>query len=207
MDKKVIISGIVVVLAALGIVFLIPQKQAEQTSEPTSGALTGPLISSPWLSWGGVYDYRVKGSCNTASSTILAIANPWQATSTLVHFSILGTMGATTTDLVVATSTIASPAYTTTTATSSLGENILGAQIAANAQFFSVAGVSLGAGTGYTNPTLNGFVSNRAVGIGPSEYVIGFATSTAAAGAGGRGAGQVSVPSSCTYEAVFIRGS
>ena len=162
------------------------------------------------IGWGGdantgtyLHTIPVIGTCNTASSTVFSIATP-AASSTLLYFQITGTQGATTTDFVIATSTVASPAYTTTTATSSLNENIMGINVAASAQFTSVAGVTLGGDANYTNPAnKTGFVSNAKVGLAPSTFIIGFSTSTAPGGAGGRGAAQVAVPKSCTYKAII----
>lgn len=145
------------------------------------------------------------GTCSTASSTIIAIANPFSATSTLYHFEIYGTMGATTSDIVVATSTTQyGGPYAS--ATSSLAENIMGlSAITANAQFFSVAGVPIGPGTGYKNPAgAAAYTSNRSVVVGPSEYVLAVSTSTGiTGGAGADVTGLRAIPSSCTYKALW----
>ena len=145
------------------------------------------------------------GSCSTASSTIIAVLNPFAATTTLANFTIVGTMGATTSDIVVATSTTAfGGPYAT--ATSSVKANIMGlAGVLANSQFYSVAGANLGPGTGYTNPaTAAGMVTNTQVVVGPTEYVIAVSTSTGiTGGAGANATGLRAIPSSCTYKMLW----
>jgi hypothetical protein len=140
--------------------------------------------------------------CNTGTSTLFSVQPPSGATSTVTMLSITGLQGATTTDIVVATSTVISPALTTSTATSSLNANILNlAAVSANSQFRSVAGVTVGSGLGYTNPKgIPSSASNLSFDVGPNDYLLGFSTSTAATGSGGRGAAQVSIPKSCTVK-------
>lgn len=171
----------------------------------TVGAGTGASVSAGQAT--GLTEYPVTGTCNTASSTIFAISNPFAATSTLVFAEIGGTQGATTTDIVVATSTTLYPARANATATSSLGANILNlAAISASTQFFATAGATLGSGSGFTNPKgIVGSVSQVPIVLGPNETIVAVSSSTALTGGGGYGATQVSVPSACVYKLNFRR--
>lgn len=179
------------------------------------GSLPGPDISSSWLCVGGSCEWTLNGQCPTganATSTIASIANPWAATSTLEYFSITGTQGATTTDIVVGTSTSTSvPSGLTNAGTTTIAENIMGmTTIGTSTQFASLAGFKLGPGTGYTRPdgtapgAANAYLTNAQVMIGPLERVLVFSTSTYFdAQTGATGASQIAVPAACNWTAIF----
>lgn len=226
--QAIVVSVITTLLVLVGLVMFAPKtaSQAFGANLPTDGTVsntTGTIYASAGVFTDGpvsLYNYlqfqsgtaaasaatstsyEMTGqatSCITSSSTVFAIQNPFAATSTLVVDSFSGTMGATTSDMLVATSTTPAPA-TGLSATSSLGANIFQiAAVAANTKFYSVAGVTIGPGKGYTNPKgIPGSNSFQTIVVGPSEWVIGFSTSTGS-GSGGTASGQVSVPSSCTF--------
>lgn len=147
------------------------------------------------------------GNCSTASSTIFAVQNPFGATSTLMLASIYGTEGATTTDILVGTSTTPAPAGLAVS-TSTVGKNIFGMfSVTASSKFFSVAGVTMGPGTGYVSPSGGTYPTSQVrIVVGPNEWIVGFSTSTAPSnGAGGLGVSQLGVPASCVYKFIFGR--
>lgn len=89
---KNIISGVVAAFISIviGVVVLSStpqpkqeQKPASQEQTPGAGSLSGPDISSPYISYGGVRTWnRSRSSLIAASSTVCAIQSP-AATSTL----------------------------------------------------------------------------------------------------------------------------
>jgi hypothetical protein len=172
----------------------------------TLGAGAGPEDSNPYASKGGVQSFTSTASCITGTSTVFSIRNPLNATSTLAYASIRGLNGATTTDIIVGTSTTPAPAGTAVATTSIVG-NIFGLySIAANATFSSVAGVTMGPGTGYKAPSAGTYPTSQSrVVIGPGEYVIGFSTSTNPTNNGGITASTLSLPVSCLFDYVFIK--
>lgn len=136
-------------------------------------------------------------NCSTASSTIFSVQNPFVGTSTLLELEITALNGATTTDIMVGTSTVPSPALTTSTATSSLGANILALFGFTNAAQLSVIANS---DSGYETDGASSVTVSKAIApviVGPNVYVYGFSTST------GSGSGSRTIPSvpvSCTVE-------
>lgn len=151
------------------------------------------------------------GTCTVSTSTLVSIQNPFGATSTLEYFSIWGTNGATTTDILGATSTGPSPATVVVTATSSLGEHGFGLNaVSTSSQFYTVIGNKYGPNGGYNNPYGTvptgafAYDSNSELVVGPSEYFIVFSTSTSPGkGNGQTGTGFISVPTSCTYKSIW----
>lgn len=132
-----------------------------------------------------------------ASTTVIAIG-PFTASSTLTQLFVSGLNGATSTDLVVGTSTVPS-----VFATSTLAENVMGLfNTAASVRFFSIAGDLIGSSLGYTSPAGGTYKTNGSVGVGVGDYILVFATSTASAGGsnGGIGPTQVAVPASITVK-------
>lgn len=142
------------------------------------------------------------GACNViagnASSTVIAIG-PFTATSTVTQMFIYGTSGATSTDLLIATSTVPSPAAPV--GTSTLNENILGfAGLAAATQFWSEPGVTMGSSKGYTQPASGPYKTTGAFQVGVGDYILLFSTSTNPVSNGGIGSAQVAVPSLITMK-------
>lgn len=204
--QKIVIGAVAVLALAVG---SLAAFRAPVPADNTQnfGALTGPAINSPWISIGGIPEWYSKGSCSTASSTIFAVQNPWSATSTVEYVSLVGTEGATTTDILVATSTTNAPA-TGLNSTSTLGANVINlAAITNGTNFSTLAGFTIGPGKGYASPkSIPGSTSVGEFMVGPSEYVLGFSTSTGS-GNGGLASNQLSIPASCTYEIWWIRAN
>lgn len=121
-------------------------------SQPQSfGALTGPDIPSPYISWGDVQEYRARKSFATATNVPCAIQAP-AATSTLmfVNFKITTATSTDATVWTVATSTLA-------TATTTL----------VGSQFTLPAGTTAEYGVGAPNITItNPLLPNAWVVIG-----------------------------------------
>lgn len=153
------------------------------------------------------------GACSTASSTLFAVQNPFNGTNgfangtTTAYITLYGNQGATTTDILVGTSTVS--AVAASGATSTLAETLVGAfGVPTSSPFYISSGNTnvfprASALTGSTNL----YVNNSEIVVGVSQYLLGFSTSTYLGGAntGGNGAGQVSTPASCTYKIVWYR--
>ncbi len=159
------------------------------------------IISSLLLGVGIAYADRVpvnasvglitSGNCNTASSTLFAVQSPSGATSTASIIRVSGTGTTTAMDILIGTST--SPYMSTGFSTSTLSENVLGVSaIASGAQFYSVAGQTIGPGTGYNSASGGPYVTRAQVVVGPTEYLKGISTSTAPTAGG-------AIPSACFY--------
>lgn len=209
MDKKTIV-GVVVGLIAIVVVALGLHTGTSGTPSVTDGkqGALSAVSGFPYECIGGVCDWKVTASCGQpsgtiASSTLFAIPNPWNATSTLSAVTLQGFNGATTTDFLVGTSTTPAPAGTAV-ATSSVSASLIGLfNIAANSQFLTTAGVTLGT-KGYLPPSSGTYpTSVGSVVVGPNDYIVGFATSTNPGGNGGLLGSSVT---SCGYTAVFRRG-
>lgn len=154
----------------------------------------------------GLLEQTAVGTCSTASSTLFAV-NPFfgQATSTVTFANIQGTQGATTTDILVGTSTTPSAGPTVAVATSSVNRSLFGMMgVATSSNFDSYAGITAG-DNGYTVPSSGTYQASAvSIIVAPTEYVLGFSTSTnGGIRNGGTGATQVGVPSSCTYKLTF----
>lgn len=109
------------------------------------------------------------GSCNAATSTLFAVANPFAATSTVRLTVLRASTEATSTQLLVGTSTLA------TGLTSSLiSPTLVNGTVATGTGAFAVSGVRL-VTTGGTDAGAN---TSNIISVGPSEFVGAFATST-----------------------------
>ena len=105
---KAVITIVIAVALSAGAAFGIVSHETKAPA-PSYGALAGPDISSPYLSWGGVADYKASASMRTATTTLCAIQSP-SATSSLVMASwkiSAGTTTAATIDLATSTSRFA----------------------------------------------------------------------------------------------------
>jgi len=139
-------------------------------------------------------------ACNTASSTLAYIQTPFTgATSTVIFTEFTGVNSATTSDIVIATST--SQYAPASSATSTLAENVMGlASIAANAAIYSIAGQLMGPG-GYYNPAATPatpYKTNTMTVVGPNQGLLAYSTSTAAAGG-------YAIPKSCSIETIWVQ--
>lgn len=209
MEKVKSLVTILVLLGALAGVGVYVSKTVTERASPSTVGSNNALVSSPFFGYGEMYRYQTSGTCNTGTTTLFAIQNPWSATSTVTYASIYGTNGATSTDILVSTSTLASPS-SIATATSSLTSSLFGIyNLAANKYFFSVAGVVVGDQAGYVQPISGTYPSTNLnsgrLVVGPNQYILGFATSTNPVGNGGTSATSVSIPS-CSYKLEWVRG-
>jgi hypothetical protein len=113
------------------------------------------------------------GSCNSgayaASSTLFAVANPFTSTSTATMQVISGTGQATTSVMLVGTSTTSTGITSTT-----VSPSFMNAQVATSAAFVTNPGILSGS-LGYLSP---GASTIRTVSIAPGDFIVGQATST-----------------------------
>lgn len=129
------------------------------------------------------------GSCASATTTIFAVANPFSATSTVRLQSFKGIGNATTTLLYVGTST-ASTGLALTNVSPTL---VNAASVATSTQFITSSGITVGS-LGYLSSGSGTFPT---ISVGPSDYIVAFATTTAT----GAGAANYSgTYSSCVYK-------
>lgn len=143
----------------------------------------------------------VTTNCAAGTSTLAFIQSPFgAATSTVAMTIIRGTNGATTTDILIGTSTV--PSLAIGAATSSLNQNVLGLfTVPTTTQFYSVAGQTIGPNAGYNSASGGTYRTNAMTVVGPTEGLLVFATSTyGGTRNGGTGASQVAIPSSCVIE-------
>ena len=150
------------------------------------------FLEGGWTPTTAVAETATVGSCSTATSTIFAIQNPYAATSTVTFFNISGLV-AQTSDIIVGTSTVPGGMTATSTLNVTGIGGLLGMAAVATGNFYTVAGLKVGPGTGYTTSGNGGYASNAGVVVGPKEYLVGLATSTAVTGGTG--------VTSCTYKA------
>jgi len=202
-NKKIAAIALIVLLALAGLILHKKGVTITGALSPNSNPSTDftyvrasdTLETDGYLVTGGSYGansvtMRVStGTCSAASTTLFAVANPFTATSTVVVQQIVGTGQATTSSLLVGTSTksvgLASTDVSPTLVNSTNG-------LATTTKFYFASGVSVG--TGFT-PLGSG--TSAEVGVGPSEYIVGYSTSTSAT-AGGYVAGQ-----NCTYKLLW----
>jgi len=108
------------------------------------------------------------GSCATkATSTIFAVANPFAATSTATVIVTYTT--ASSTLLEVGTST-----RSTGITTTAISPTLVNSTIASSTNSAVYSGVTVG-GLGYTSA---GSATFQRIGVGPNDFVVGFATDT-----------------------------
>lgn len=156
MKNNLIVGGVILAIVLGGIGMFTPVGKTATQAVQKLGALAGPDIPSPYLQWGGVYQYNGVQTMQTATTTLCAIQGP-TATSTVsfADFSVTtGTSTAATIDI-----GFGSTKYATST-------NLVSA--------VSVGSGAKGAGV-YTGSTAN-------VVLPPSNYLI---VKTAGAGVGG----------------------
>jgi len=166
-----------------------------------------------------------QGTClnSAATSTIFSIANPFISTSTVFAFELSGTMGATTSDIIVSTSTASAPlgsviSTTTGTGVTQFWPNFLAViNIATSTAFQFTAGATKGVqyNTAYLVPTsgspfsVPGSSGTSTISVAPGQFLVGMSTSTYGNDAdGGRngatGSGLTAIPSTCTYKVLWM---
>lgn len=155
----------------------------------------------------GISQIPTVGSCATGTTTLFAIPNPHAATSTVFFGELYGTQGATTTDIVIGTSTAAGISLNNTFA-SGVKENYFAlTKVATSSQFFAIAGQTKYSPEIATTTNANGVavVQANSITVGPNEMLFGYSTSTfSGSGNGNTTASTASAPSSCTYKFIWI---
>jgi len=139
------------------------QNQSEPVQEENLSALTSPIITSRYLSIGGIMKYYVSQRMNTATTSLCSIANPFGATtSTLESFDYQITTGTSTAATLVGT--LSSLQYASSTAT-----NFAAAQtVASGAQdSFSVTPLI---DAGITSPSYFAQLRSEGAGLGGYTY-------------------------------------
>lgn len=142
MDLKTIVVS-ALIAAAVGVGFVAIALKGPVSVGPDGkvqvGSVTNPEIPSPWVAWGGVFNYAGSlTALKTATTTVCAIQSP-AATSTLENFQIRFDVSSSMASIV--TIAKSNTAFATTT---QLGTDYA---IAAGAQAFIQASSSPQAGT------------------------------------------------------------
>ncbi len=205
MNKQSIftIGILVVAVLAIGIIGYAVRKPVvnniinvpESAITEELGVMPGNSLESGYFCNKGFCTYTERGFCNRATSTLFAIKNPWNSTSTLEYFAFTNgsraafgttTVATTTWSLFTGTSTNASIGVanrniaTTTSAFEGTASIINGYTFATSSSGVVVAGkdvnamtnsYSVGAGWTYTSRFDKWIIAGN-------EYVVGFATSS-----------------------------
>lgn len=188
---------IAIVIAIGGYFFPQIQKSFGNSAGDVQNTVFSGVVAPQWFlgnnsTLGSIGEIPSTGSCNSgtyaASSTLFAVANPFSATSTATFQSVVGTGQATTSTFLVGTSTLSVGLVA-----SNVSATFVNAGVATGTQFFTSPGISVGPGTGYLAPGTGTF---RTVVVGPGEFVVGQATSTAT----GVGAANYTPGLTCTYK-------
>lgn len=207
MSRIKIIIGVVVAVIVLGLVIVFSHTDsvagATTPSTSTAGYFTESM-GSPLLILGGavtgpnigsfIQEAPSIGSCNTGTSTLFLVANPFSATSTVTVQTFSAQGNATTSTLLIGTTTKTTGQ---SVVSSDVSATMVNTTIATGTQAFTSSGITVGPGTGYTSAGAGTF---RTIVLGPNESVAAYATSTAT----GAGAANYSPAfTSCTYKLRF----
>ena len=194
MGNKILSIGVLVaiVIAITGLFF--PQSKSVFGAAVTdvqnsvySGLSTAQLFVGGSTAGTAVGTIVSTGSCVTGTSTVFAVANPFAATSTVELISLTVTGQATTSTLLVGTSTASTGLSST-----SVSPTLANMTISTTTPNFTAGGNLVGS-AGYVSPGANTF---RAIVVGPSDFVAGQATSTAT----GSGAAGYTPGLTCSYK-------
>ena len=190
MNKKIIIGVVVVLVVGLVVGYVVHQPATITTSKgigtptgfdnvviiggvrqgvPTSEFPVAPAVNT--VIGNGLATLITSGSLSTGTSTLQIIANPFNATSTITQ-SQIQIIGMATTSSIIMGTTTATSGLTISNVTASL---INTASIAKGSQVFVSGGITLG-NSGYVSAgsgTVNEIV------VGPLESVGIFASTTA----------------------------
>lgn len=125
-----------------------------------------------------VCTYHLSGTCPAASTTLLSFKNPSPATATLTYFRLdIDGVATSTAKFYVGTSSTSYIASTNTTFDTALAAKVIdGATYATNTQALYIMGMGDGDMGGSASSTGTG--GEDMVIMGPSEYIVGIATST-----------------------------
>lgn len=193
MNKKIIILGGVVLLI-VGVVAGLALRSSEPvtkaidtgTGTPTefdgiaiNGGIRVGVPSSEYpmapaaqtVVGNGLATLPTSGSFADATTTIFAVANPFLATSTASCPILQGQNGTTTIDILVGTST---KQYLTKN--SDVSATLINSTlIATSTKIFLSSGITVGPGTGFNSSGTGTFPK---IVVGPSEFLVGLATSS-----------------------------
>ncbi len=217
-----VIAALALIISSVGLILIGGHQSASTSTAPTVGGVTN--YDSLTLGQGqpagapGMNTYVTSGTCSTASTTLFAVQNPYAASSTITVAELFGTQGATTTDIVIATSTTQysglDSAIYNAFASSSASINYKTANFVSltsipTTTVFYASSVNNRSGTLFASTTNyygTSTINNAEITVGPSEYVIGYSTSTTAGlGNGNTVSGTQPIPSSCTYKIEWQR--
>lgn len=193
MNKKIITLGLLVIVLALVVGYVAhkpsPVVRAIDVGTGTPSGFDGISVAGGVRQGVPTSEYPVAPAANTvvgnglatlitsgsfadATTTIFAVSNPFSATSTVLCPVIQGQNGTTTIDILVGTSTSSSGL----TKNSSVSATLLNiTTIATSTKFFASSGVTVGPGTGFNSAGSGTF---QTIVVGPSEYLVGLATSS-----------------------------
>lgn len=160
-------------------------------------SFSGTLPDPGSIVQNGTAQYVSSGSCNDATTTLFAVANPFAATSTVDFTKIDITNGTTTGLFYVGTTTAPTASSLAGGVSPSL---VAGASIATSTLAYVVNGQK---GSGAEFPSAGASSLDRIV-VGPSQYVIGVINPTAT-GADTSGVTGNSNTFSCSYSINWIR--
>lgn len=197
MSNKILTVGLIVALALASGAYFFPKQvkllgtaASDVQNTVYSGLVAAQLFIGGTTAASSVGATVSSGTCNAgsyaASSTQFAVQNPFGATSTATLFTVSGTGQSTSSSLLIGTSTQSTGILSTVSPT------LVNVTVATSAPFFVAGGVTVGS-TGYLSSGANTF---RTVVVGPTDYIVGFSTSTAT----GAGAAQYTPGITCAYK-------
>lgn len=184
-----IVTAAIAVLIAAGAAYIAMNIPATQIQSPPAGAVAGPILPGEYSCLNGICTWNKYGTCNSASSTLASVLNPFGASSTATIF-MKGTGSATSSVLLAGTTTKA-----TGLASTDVSLTLLNTVISTTSKFFLRSGLSL---LDSPNATGSGVGTALMVGVGPTQRIGIFSTSTTA----GMGTNYITGPS-CTYDIEF----
>ena len=176
MNKNLQIAGLValvLIVGWLGVSYPVPavvEKIVERL-----GASPGPDRFNPIESMNGVCRAFYSGEFTDATTTVLSIKNPFNATSTAVLVNVYGTNGTTSILLSFGTSSTPSAQLTTNLITDGFNKylNLVRQEISTSTGF-----VIAGSGGDNTATSTN----QTRITLGPSDYFVAVATGTTVGG-------------------------
>ena len=165
-NKGNIVVELLVIAALIAVIASAGYYVGTQVSKP-AGAIAGPESTNDYQCYNGVCTYYRSGSFVSASSTVFSVKNPLAATTTARIVLVVGTGNATSTNLLMGTSTAA-----TGLSASSVSPTFANVTIGTSSPKFSIA-------SGVTTGLLStGVTTAGRIIVAPGEYVSAEATST-----------------------------
>ncbi len=167
------IGALVIAVAIIGIIGYSVRKPVVNVNIPEQQELGAVPGFGDTICFGGVCEKYITRECVNSTSTPISLKNPISATST-VHLSYFWERGSATSthEWWMGTSTISSIASTTDE--KGIASIISGGKVATTTKGSIVSGVRT-AGGGSVDP---GSASQYEIVLGPTEWIVGFASST-----------------------------